>query len=338
MSMQFKLVVATIAIISTVVVAFLIIESFYLNPNEKQGTIKVGYVPSISAAPMFIGMNRGYFHDEGIELALTEFKKGHYTLEALVRGDIDVAVCVPLSARMFNAFESGVPVYMVAGMSQALPWLSIRKDLWDSKAIREIKDLGGKRIQVGSEGSGSYFGIAYVLKQEEIDIKKDVDLVYLDQDETLAALESKSIDAASLRPPHLTSARMNGLVVLYPNMSEYFRSDKGYQRAVIFASGRFIDESPELLRDFLRAFVDAIKIYNYAYENEEPYRMEVVGIISNLTGIDEETVRIMEWLYMPGDGKPDMELVREMHDYYVETAVLEEPIDLDEFIDLSFLP
>jgi len=339
--MNYRLVIAIILLLFAITGFLIINNNFYPTgaaiTDKDIKTIKIGYIPSISATPMFIGINRGYFEDEGIKLELIPFKgSGKYTVEALTRGDIDMAVCVPLSARFFSAFKRRVPIHMVAGMSQALPWLSIRKDLWDSGEIREIKDLEGRRIQVGSEGSGSYFGVAYVLKQEGLDIKKDVDLVYLDQDEALAALESKSIDAASLRPPYLTSARINGLVVLYPYMSKYFKSDKGYQRAVTFASENFMNENPEVLKAFMRIHVKGAKIYNYAYEGIEPYKTEVVEVISNLTSIDEETVRKMEWLYIPEDGKPDVDLIKLMHEYYVETGVLE-PIDLNEFINLSFL-
>jgi NitT/TauT family transport system substrate-binding protein len=339
--MNYRLLIAVVSLIIAISI-FLIINDFYPTgaaiTNKNLQTIKVGYIPSASATPMFIGINRGYFEDENIKLELVPFESGRYTEETLTRGDVDIVVSVPLEASTFNAFERGVPIYIVGGLGQALPWLSIRKDLWDSGEIREIKDLKGKRVQVSSEGSGNYFGLAYVLKQEGLDIRKDVDLVYLEQAETLAALESKSIDAASLRPPYLTFARTRDLGVLYPNMSKYFKSDKGFQRGVILASSKFMNENSDVLKAFMRAHVKAGKIFEYAYEGIEPYRTEAVKIISNLTGIEEEIVREMEWYYIPKDGKPDIELVKDMHDYYVETGVLENPIDLNKFINLSFLP
>ncbi len=339
--MNYRLLIAVVALIITIPL-FLIINDFYPTgvaiTNKNLKTIKVGYIPSVSATPMFIGINREYFEDENIKLELVPFTSVRYIEETLIRGDVDIVVSVPLKAGIFNAFERGVHIYMVGGLGQALPWLSIRKDLWDSGEIREIKDLKGKRVQVSSEGSGNYFGLAYVLKQEGLDIKKDIELVYLEQAETLIALESKSIDAASLRPPYLNFARTRGLGVLYPNMSKYFKSDNGFQRGVILTSSKFMNENPDVLRAFMSAHVKAGEIFEYAYEGIEPYRTEAVKIISNLTSIEEETVRKMEWYYIPKDGKPDVELVKEMHDYYVETGVLEHPIDLNKFINLSFLP
>ncbi len=342
------LITGSIAVIAVIMIGiFVIVGNHTLNSSPrltgasvfkgKLKQVKVGYIPSISASPMFVALNRGYFKEEGIELVLTPFRKSKYAVEALARGDIDIIADAPISVLTLNAFERGVPIHIVAGMSQALPWLCIRKDLWDSGEIREIKDLKGRRVHSPSKGGGSYFGLAYVLKQEGLDIEEDLKLVFLGQKEAVAALESKSIDAASLRPPHLTLALERGLIVLYPNMSKYF-PEGGFQRAVVFASGKFMKEQPETLRNFLRALLKGIKIYSYAYQGIEPYKTEVVEVISNLTGVDKEIVSRMEWLYIPEDGRPNIESIRKIHDFYLETGAIETPIDLNEFINLSFLP
>ena len=62
-------------------------------PASPQGgrlPVRVGYVPVIGAAPLFVMTGAGWSREAGLDLALTKFESGPPAIQALASGDISI--------------------------------------------------------------------------------------------------------------------------------------------------------------------------------------------------------------------------------------------------------
>src|SRR5262245_57709191 len=109
-------------------------------------TVKMSYVNALDNAPLFVGVDRGYWQEQGVELELTPVQSSADAIAFLANGQLDTAmgsIAVPL----FNAVNQGMDVRIIAPVAYSYRTaVLVRKDLYDSAAVRSVADLKGKRI------------------------------------------------------------------------------------------------------------------------------------------------------------------------------------------------
>src|SRR2546423_9147313 len=77
-------------------------EGAQVAPLSPPVTVKVGVQGSAANAPIYIGYERGYYRDEGLNLELVLLPSANELLPALATGQIDVA-SGGIGAGLFNA-------------------------------------------------------------------------------------------------------------------------------------------------------------------------------------------------------------------------------------------
>jgi NitT/TauT family transport system substrate-binding protein len=141
-----------------------------------------------------------------------------------------------------------------------------------SRGIRTAADLRGKRVAT-QKGSAIQFFLHVFMAKNGL-TRKDVQVLFIPQEELVDALAAGKIDAFAMREPHVARARSKlgddvtvlaapGLYTMTTNLT---------------ASKKFIGERPEVIKRALRALIRAER---YAVEQPE----EVIGIVSKRTGI-----------------------------------------------------
>src|SRR4029434_696937 len=86
-----------------------------VSPVSGQSVVKIGFVPSESFAPLFVGHERGYFKAHGLTTELVRLPSGAAILTQVSTGDIQVGGGA-LGAAAFNAANQKLPVAFVAPM------------------------------------------------------------------------------------------------------------------------------------------------------------------------------------------------------------------------------
>src|SRR5262245_61639324 len=81
-------------------------------PASAQGPrkVKLGVLKLTSSAVLFLGAERGYFKEFGIEPELVYFQAAQPIAVALASGDIDVGA-TGLTAGLYNIVAGGVPIW-----------------------------------------------------------------------------------------------------------------------------------------------------------------------------------------------------------------------------------
>jgi NitT/TauT family transport system substrate-binding protein len=172
-------------------------------------TLTFGHVgaPSAVVWPIYIGIDQGFFAEQGIALDVIFTRSSAQVLQQLAAGAVgmgDTGAFDPV-----RGVDQGAAVGILAIEAGPGPFSLLAKS-----EIKSIKDLKGKTISVGETTDIARVYLDYMLKANGM---QDSDVDALPTNSTvarLAALESKAVDAAMLSAPASFKAASDGFVSL----------------------------------------------------------------------------------------------------------------------------
>ena len=164
------------------------------------GPVKVGVLKLTSSAPIFVGVEKGFFKEFGVEPELVYFQAAAPIATALAAGQLDVGA-TGLTAALYNIVLGGEKLWIVADKGREWPGyplvaIVVQKELWDG-GLRSIRDLKGKRIGVTQLGSTFHYHIGNILEKEGLALA-DVRIVPL---QAMAATDGGAQGQAGRRDP-----------------------------------------------------------------------------------------------------------------------------------------
>ncbi|HLE81840.1 MAG TPA: ABC transporter substrate-binding protein, partial [Dehalococcoidia bacterium] len=83
-------------------------------PTPKPATVRFGSPGAISDAGIYIGIEKGYFKEQGVDVQVLPFQSGPLMIAPLAAGELEVAGGT-ISTGLLNAIERGVALKIVAG-------------------------------------------------------------------------------------------------------------------------------------------------------------------------------------------------------------------------------
>jgi NitT/TauT family transport system substrate-binding protein len=197
-----------------------------------QTTLKVAEGSrSFTAMPVYIAIDAGYFAEKGIKVELVTMKGGPAAANALMSGDVDVAVS--LAETPIKMKGQGKDLRVLTLVQDRNPCVLVVPAA--SKATK-LADLKGKKIGVTATGSLSDLVARAYIRAKGMQ-ERDFELIGLGSGATVAAaFERGQIDAAMTFTPFLTKllTEKTGRIVydfrkeVYPGQSTLIRgSDVG---------------------------------------------------------------------------------------------------------------
>lgn len=220
---------------------------------QGQTKIRVGTIPIVDAAPLMIGIARGFFRDEGLDVDTTPAPGGAAILPSLAAGQFQFAFSNTTSTLL--AIGEGLEFkFVTAGCSTGpkgpdLAGLMARLD----SNIKEGKDLAGKRLAVNNRNN-----IMWIRASAWVDKtggnSERVTFVEIPFPQMVDALASGQVDAAMVNEPFLTvglQTRGKDVGVVAWPMSD--TAPDGVVSQYV-ATKDFIASSPQVVEKFARAF------------------------------------------------------------------------------------
>jgi NitT/TauT family transport system substrate-binding protein len=196
----------------------------------------------------FVDKQLGLFHKHGIDVELIAFQGGTQLIQAMLAGDLPLALSEGTAALASNI--KGVNLVFIAGLVNTFPFTILTK-----AEIKTPAELRGKKIAISRFGSSSDVAVRHAV--ERYDLKPDKDVVILQvggQSERFAALRAGVVDAAIVSPPFNLVGRRLGFNDLI-DMSE---SGVAYAHQQIVARKDFIERQPDLVLRFLRGTIEGL--------------------------------------------------------------------------------
>ena len=231
--------------------------------------VSVGVLPSLESAPLFVGVDEGFFAEEGLTLRIGSLASGSAALiQPTVAGNYDIAVSDLLSLMRAAGTGSEVQLIAPAGSSSGsadadFGALIVNKD----SDIQSLTDLEGRTV-----GSNSLLDTNYTVLRSTMDAAGGaswtVQWKEVPFQDAETALTDASVDAAFLVEPYLTRALNSGKRVL---SYSYYDFDPGLDVGAYFTSADFAAQNPDVIERFTTALAKSIE-----FSNKNPAKVRAI--------------------------------------------------------------
>jgi NitT/TauT family transport system substrate-binding protein len=299
--------------------------------------VKVADGGTVAHRGLYIGLERGYFADEGLEIDRIPTTAQVDVMAALVTGELHFASGGP-DPIIFNAVQRGVGVRVVLyniqiGQGDRSSGFVVRKDHLESGRYRELKDFKGLTISLPSDGGFQHLFVQRMVGPAGLSLA-DVETVVLPFADAPAALANKRVDASFLAEPFITVAQSQGSAELVAPMGDVY---PGVPGNVLTISPVFAAQQPEAARRFVAAYLRGQRDYYRAVQLNEGGRDEIVQVLIKYTPIKEP--RLYEGLLTsPVDPNAVMDprILNDVEDWYVRFGTVQQKVDIGQVLDRTY--
>ncbi|MBA4223217.1 MAG: nitrate ABC transporter substrate-binding protein [Methylobacterium sp.] len=302
---------------------------------------RIGYIPIIGTAPIFVANGEGWLKQAGLAPAFTVFESGPNMIQALASGTIDlyVAGVAPLAV----ARSRGVDIRVVASTATgenvfvAAPALAkfFTTGTSAAAAFKAHKTSTGKPARLATQPAGSVPNtvLQYWLWEVAKADKGDVEIVPMGIDATQQAVLAGAVEGAIVREPALTIIQTrNPGIKLIAGGEDVFPGQPG---TVVAVSGAFATKNPDAVQKLVSSLVKAADVLVKTPAKAAPHVGAALG-----KGIVDPAL-IEKALTSPAthfeiDPRKIIEPARAMQAYQVKLGSLEKELPFDGLFETQY--
>ena len=206
----------------------------------------VGYSAMTSAhLPAWLAKETGIFAKNGLDVQLVYVRAGTTVVMALLSNQSQISQVGGSS--IVGASLRGADAVMIAGgIATSEFWLMSRPE------IKTAEQLKGGSVAIAVFGGTSDSLLRVALKRLGLTPVKDVAILQIGGvPERLSALEKGKVQAAMLSTPDVFIAQKNGFYTLV-------HVSLPYQTTSVATTRRFIRESPDIVRRYVKSQIEAV--------------------------------------------------------------------------------
>lgn len=319
------------------VLACLFLALFFCAPvlgveAKEKDTVNIYAKPTIG--PVVIAIGEGYFEEQGIQVEFVKANNSSETWLLLAGGSVDAVVGTPASG-LYNAVSFGKDIKLVASTvcltaGNKSETFGIRKGA-EKKADtkRLVRGLKGKKIGIAQLGSLSNYLVDRLLSDNGVS-EKDVELVIVPHHSMAQSLQTGVLDAGILTEPFGSVLRnKSGEEIAFVSFGDVFPDTPFIY--LIFGE-KLLAKDPELGVRFMKAFLKGCQRY------KEGKTQRNIEIIAKHTGLDEETVRTVNWSTVDPDGIfKSAGILDAYQEWLLKKRYIEKEVPVESLVDTSLL-
>jgi NitT/TauT family transport system substrate-binding protein len=287
--------------------------------GEELTPITVGILPLAGLAPLYYGVEQGYFADEGLDVSMEIGQGGAELAPAVLNNDYQFSVGEYVS--LMQARENNVGLQVISNLTngadapdQGINALLVAPD----SGIDSVEDLAGKTIAVNGLGGIDDIAIRSILDEHGVD-SSSVQFTEIDFPDMNTAVETGEVDVAAQPEPFVTLGERDGLINL---LDPYYETLPGMPLGLFFASEEWLQDNPDLAEAFNRALQRSID----ASSDQEAMR-ETIAANTDIEADVVEDMALDHW-----DANIDRDKLETLGQLATRYGVLEEEPNLDELI------
>lgn len=238
--------------------------------------LKIGVIPIVDVAPIYLGIKQGFFSGEGLDVSLETAQGGAAIVPGVVSGQYQFGFSNTTSLLLagsqglpLKVVTSGVASTGVAGKDFGA--VIVKKD----SPVRTAADLAGKKVAVNTLKNINTTTVNHVVQAAGGDPAtiKYVELAFPDM---IAALDKGDVDAAQVVEPFLTIGTSGGDRQV---VSNYAGTSPGLEVGMYFTSQAYARKSPKTVTSFTTAM-------NKSLEYASSHPDDVRAILTTYTKLD----------------------------------------------------
>jgi NitT/TauT family transport system substrate-binding protein len=281
-------------------------------------SIRVGAIPIVDVAPLYLGIEQGIFEEAGLEVEPFLAQGGAAIVPAVVNGEAQFGFSNITS--LLQATGRGVPLALVA------PGPGATGNAEDDFAavvvpgdspVQTAADLAGLRVAINSINNISDTVVKESVRQAGGD-PSGIEFVEIPFPDMVAAVSTGQVDAAFAVEPTATVGESQGLRRV---SAPYTETDDDLSVAGYFTSDQYAAENPDVVQSFVDAMVEA---QEYAQANPDQVR-EVLGSYTQIA--PEIAQQLTLPTFQTEINRESVELLLELGN---EDGIIEGDVDLEQ--------
>jgi len=250
--------------------------------------VKVGVIPIVDVAPLYLGQRKGFFSKRGIDLKMVTAQGGAAIVPGVVSGQFQFGFSNVTSLML--AQTKGVPIKSVVNgvasngkVGADVTGVAVKKN----SSIKSAKDLVGKKVAVNTLQNIGDTTVRESVRKAGGDPSK-VKFVEMPFDQMPAALDGGQVDAAWMAEPALTIARGQGARVV---ASPFAETDPKLTVATYFTSTKLLKQKPDLVKKFTAAMTESLE---YASQHPDEAR-QILTSYTKISGTVLQKLSLPSW-------------------------------------------
>lgn len=245
--------------------------------------ITVGVIPIVDVAPIYLGIKKGFFKAEHLDVKLDQAQGGAAIVPAVVSGQYQFGFSNTTS--LLLAGSQGLPLKVVTAGDNATDdpksdfcSVVVRK----GSPIKRPADLAGKKVAVNTLKNINSTTVNQMVRNDGGDPSK-IQFVEMAFPDIPAAVAKGDVDAGQVVEPFATIAKQQGEVSLGSNCAG---TDPGMPVADYFTSKPYMAKNPQVVKGFTSAM-------NKSLEYAQAHPDEARQILGTYTDIDPKVQQAM---------------------------------------------
>ncbi|MFF0658962.1 ABC transporter substrate-binding protein [Micromonospora tulbaghiae] len=282
--------------------------------------VKVGAIPIIDVAPLYLGREKGFFAEQNIEVEVVNTTGGAAAVPGVVSGEFD--------------FAFGNVVSLIVAHSQNLPLKAIAEG--NSSTGQQGKDFGGvvvpkdSPIKTAADLAGKTVAVNNLKNIGDTTVRasirkaggdpSNVKFVELPFPDMPAAVTGKRVDAAWIVEPFFTVTQDQGARVIASNFVD---AAPNLTIAAYFTTEKTIQQKADLTKRFTAAIEKSLK---YAQEHPDEAR-KVLLTYTKISPEAAEKITLPAW-----PTEINRESVQTLADMMLSDGLIKEKVDVSELL------
>ena len=279
---------SAIAIAAALVVAGCAGQAHVDQDDDGTAHVNVSVLAIANVAPLYLGIKKGFFHQERLDVEPQTAQTGAATIAAVVSGKNQFGYTTTTSHVQAAAKGLGLRAVAAAAVAADKPedgfaGLMVKGD----GPIRDVKQLAGTTIAVNGLNNVNQVTIEAALRRHGVDTA-DIKYVEIPLPNMAAALKAGRVAAADVVEPFLTIGTKNGQRSL---MDNYREAAPDLMIGTYFTTGQFVKAYPDVTRRFARAMNRSVA---YAAAHPDEARAALLTYTEIKPAI-AKTMRLPRW-------------------------------------------
>ncbi len=285
-----------------------------------QTTLRVGVIPIADVAPLYLGIDQGFFEEQGLTIEPQLAEGGAAITPAVLSGDFQIGFSNTVS--LLIAASKDLPVTIISqgvlgGKTEDEAWADLL--VLEDGPIKEPADLEGKTIAVNTLKNVCEVTIRASLADMGVDDStlKFTEVPFPDMN---AALEAERVDGACVVEPFVSQGKAGKAVGIDPF---YVNTAPDLTVATYFTSKQYAAENAETVKKFVTAMERSLE---YAQENPDAVR-DILGEYTQIPPEAVANIKLPQW-------RSDLTIptIERLSALSLEYGLIESEPDLNELI------
>jgi ABC-type nitrate/sulfonate/bicarbonate transport system substrate-binding protein len=283
-------------------------------------TLNVGVIPIADVAPLYLGIEKGFFKQERLTIKPKLAEGGAAITPAVVSGDFQIGFSNTIS--LLIAASKDLPVQIISqgvlgGEDESEAWAELL--VLKGGKVKTPKDLEGKTIAVNTLKNICEVTIKASLEKKGVDVSK-LKFSEVPFPDMNAALEAGRVDGACVVEPFVSQGKAGKARGIDPF---YVNTAPDLTVATYFTTRQYVEQNADVVDRFVRAMNKSL---DYAQSHPEEARK----VLLDYTEIPPEAAQAIKLPIWRSDLTVDtIEQLSELSEKY---GLIEEQPDLNQLI------